>query len=282
MVKVLSDSTCDLSPELVKRYDISIIPLHVYLGEEEHLDGDLTLEQIYDWSNTHNLTPKTSAPAMEDVIKIYKNYINDYDEMIVFTISASMSASCEVCRLAAEEIGAADRIKVIDSQNLSTGVGHLVIESAVMAKEGKNVKEIEETILKLRPMVRSSFTVDTLTFLHRGGRCSGLAAFLGSALKIHPRIVVEDGAMHSDKKYRGSLDKAILKYVKDLGEILLRAKPDRVFITHSNCSKEVIEMVRDYLAGLNVFKEIFETRVGGVVASHCGPGTLGVLFIENQ
>ena len=282
MVKVLSDSTCDLSPELVKRYDISIIPLHVYLGEEEYLDGDLTLEQIYDWSNTHNLTPKTSAPAMEDVIKIYKNYINDYDEMIVFTISASMSASCEVCRLAAEELGAADRIKVIDSQNLSTGVGHLVIESAVMAKEGKNVKEIEETILKLRPMVRSSFTVDTLTFLHRGGRCSGLAAFLGSALKIHPRIVVEDGAMHSDKKYRGSLDKAILKYVKDLEEILLRAKPDRVFITHSSCSKEVIEMVRDYLAGLNVFKEIFETRVGGVVAAHCGPGTLGVLFIENQ
>ena len=190
-----------------------------------------------------------------------------------------MSASYNVCRLAAEEIGEEDRITVIDSANLSTGVGHLVIEAAIMASEGKNMHEIEEAMTKLKGLVRSSFTVDTLTFLHRGGRCSSVAAFFGSALKLHPRIVVENGAMHSDKKYRGTLDRVIMKYTEDLREELQDAKKDRVFITHS-CTPEIVDKVKDFLKSLNIFDEILDTKTGGVIASHCGPGTLGVLYMK--
>ena len=280
MVKVLSDSTCDLSVELRERYNVDIIPLHVRLGDEEHLDGiDITPEEIFAWSDQNNTTPKTSAPSSSDVIEIYKKNLEKYDQLVVFTISASMSASNNVCRLAAEELGASDRITVIDSANLSTGVALLVIEAAIMASEGKNMQEIEKNILELRGKVRSSFTVDTLTFLHRGGRCSSVAAFFGSALKLHPRIIVENGAMRSDKKYRGSIEHVIMKYVEELTEVLKKARTDRVFITHS-AKREIVEKVKDFLKGLNIFKEILVTKAGGVISSHCGPGTLGVLFIE--
>jgi len=282
MVRVLSDSTSDLSLELIKRYNIGIIPLHVSLGGDEYIDGvNIDSDMIFKWSDEHRTTPKTSAPSLEDVTAIYTENLKKYDQLVVFTISASMSSSFQVCRMAAQALSAESRITVIDSENLSTGVGHLVIESAIMAEQGKNMKEIEEYCLKARKYVRSSFTVDTLTFLHRGGRCSGLAALLGSALKLHPRIVVENGAMHSDKKYRGSLNKVIMKYVMDLEADLKKAKPDRVFITHSWCDTQIVENVRQYLEGLGVFKEVLETTTAGVVSSHCGPGTLGVLFMEN-
>ena len=136
MVKVISDSTCDLSLELRERYNIDIIPLHVYLGKVEYRDGiDITPEKIFTWSDANNTTPKTSAPSSEDVIEVYKKNLEKYEQLVVFTISSSMSASYNVCRLAAQEIGEEDRITVIDSANLSTGVAHIVIEAAIMASE---------------------------------------------------------------------------------------------------------------------------------------------------
>ncbi len=281
MIKILSDSTCDLSPELVERYNVGIIPLHVYLGEEEYLDGkNIFPEKIYEWSNAMGLTPRTSAPVIEDVIEEFRKYLDQGDELVVFTISSSMSASFNVCTLAAETLDATDRVAVIDSENLTTGIGHLVIEAAEMAAEGKGLREIEEMMLERRKKLKSSFVVDTLVFLHRGGRCSGLAAMLGSVLKLHPRIVVENGSMHSDKKYRGTIDKVILNYIKDLEDDLRKAKPDRIFITHSSCSDEFIAKVIAELESLGHFREILVTKTGCVVSSHCGPGTLGILYIE--
>ena len=150
-----------------------------------------------------------------------------------------------------------------------------------MAREGKNLDEIASAIDELKTRVRASFVVDILTYLHRGGRCSGLAALAGGMLKLHPKIVVKDGVMGPDKKYRGKINSAIMSYVQDIEESLLKAKKDRVFITHSGCDEEAINSVKAYLESLNVFEEILVTRAGGVVSSHCGPGTLGVLFIEN-
>ena len=283
MVKVISDSTSDLGRSLMDRYDVEMIPLHVYLGEEEYLDGvNISPDQIYKWADEHNTTPKTSAPNLEDVIGVFDSHLKAGDDLIVFTVSSSMSSSYNVCRLAVEELEAADRIKIIDSANLSTGVGLLVIEAAIMASKGQDLGAIEEQIQKYRPLVRASFVVDTLVYLYRGGRCSGLAALAGSALKIHPRIVVENGAMRSDRKYRGSLDKSILTYVQDMEEQLVRAKKDRVFITHSGCESHIVDQVRAYLSGLERFDEIIETRAGGVISSHCGPATLGVLFIAGE
>ena len=282
-VKIIADSTCDLSKDLLEKYDISVLPLHIVLGDKEYKDGlEISPDEIYEWSNTNKEAPKTSAAAISDTIDIYSKYLKSYDEITCFSISGQMSTTVNVMRMAAEELDAEDTIHIIDSENLSTGGGLLVIEAAIMAKEGKSGIEIIESINELKPFVRASFIVDTLTFLHRGGRCSGVAALAGGALKLHPKIVVENGGMKPDKKYRGKMNSAILSYVKDLEPQIKNAKNDRVFITHSGCEEEIIQSVRQYLSELGHFEEILITRAGGVISSHCGPGTLGVLFIENN
>ena len=281
MVKILADSTCDLSPELIARYGIGIIPLYVHLGEEEFRDGvDITPEELFKWSDEHNTTPKTAAPGIEDIEGFLDK--DGSDEYVIFTISSSMSSSYTNCTLAADDLEITDRVFVIDSQNLSTGIALLVLKAAQMAAQGRSGSEIAQEIGKIRGKVRASFVIDTLTYLYRGGRCSGLSAFFGSALKLHPRIAVAEGAMHPEKKYRGRSSKFVLEYVRDMEQDLKAAQPDRVFITHSGCDRQIVESVRSYLEGLHHFDEILETRAGAVVSSHCGPGTLGVLFIAGD
>ena len=280
MVKIISDSTCDLSPELVAKYEIDILPLHILLGEEEYEDGkNITPEQIFAWSDEHRTTPKTSAPSLAAAVELFRPYVEEGREIVCFSISGSMSTSGNVMRLAAEELEATDRIRVVDSANLSTGIGLLVIEAAIMAQNHHTAAEIVSAMEALKPNVRASFVVDTLTYLYRGGRCNAVAAMAGGVLKLHPRIVVENGAMNASKKYRGKIASVVLSYVKDMEDSLKNARPDRVFITHSGCDQAIVEEVRSYLEGLGIFQEILETRAGGVISSHCGPGTLGVLFI---
>ena len=282
MIRIISDSTCDLSKKLVEQYNIEILPLHIHLGEKEYQDGvTINPDEIYEWSDANDTTPKTAAVSIGEAVDMFEPYVKNGDELIVFSISQGMSATCSVMRLAAQELEADDSIHVIDSANLSTGIGLLVIEAAVMAQEGKSAKEIVARIEELKPLVSASFVVDTLTYLHRGGRCSGVAALAGGMLKLHPKIVVENGKMDANKKYRGKMNMVIKSYVKDMEEDLKNAKKDRVFITHSGCEDSIIEEVREYLETLNVFDEILVTRAGGVISSHCGPGTLGVLFIKN-
>ena len=266
MVKIISDSTCDLSQELLRKYDIDILPLHILLGDSEYKDGkDITPDQIFTWSDANKTTPKTSAPALADAMELFRPYAEAGREIVCFSISAGMSTSGNVMRLAAEELGASDRIKVIDSANLSTGIGLLVVEAAIMAKNNRTASQIVSEIERLKPNVRASFVVDTLTYLYRGGRCNAVAAMAGGILKLHPRIVVENGAMNASKKYRGKINSVIMDYVKDMEKDLKN-----------------VEKVRAYLEELGVFDEILETRAGGVISSHCGPGTLGVLYIAKS
>ena len=280
MVKIISDSTCDLSPELIAKYDIDILPLHILLGEDEYEDGrNITPQQIYDWSDTHKTTPKTSAPSLAEAIELFRPYIEEKREIVCFSISGSMSTSGNVMRLAAEELEASDLVTVIDSANLSTGIGLLVIEAAIMAGKGQSAAEITAAIEVLKPKIRASFVVDTLTYLYRGGRCNAVSAMAGGVLRLHPKIIVENGAMDASKKYRGKINSVIMSYVKDMEEDLKSARPERVFITHSGCDRDTVNAVRSYLESFEIFHEILETRAGGVVSSHCGPGTLGVLFI---
>lgn len=280
MIKIISDSTSDLGEELLKKYDISVLPLHVTMGENEYRDGvDITPDELYAWADANKTTPKTSAASIVEAIRLFQEYGKDGNEIICFSISESMSTTGNVMRMAAAEADMEDRVHVINSESLSTGVGLLVLEAAIMAKEGKSAKEIVEAVEALKPMVRASFVVDTLTYLHRGGRCSSVAALAGGALKLHPRIAVEGGKMDAGKKYRGKMNSVILSYVKDMEEELRNAKKDRVFITHSGCDDETILVVKEYLEGLGRFDEILITRAGSVISSHCGPGTLGVLFI---
>ena len=281
MIKIVSDSTCDLSKELVEKYDIQIAPLHIVLGEKEYLDGvEIIPDEIYAWADANEDTPKTSAIGYEDAMEIMKPLVDTDDEMIIFTISGKMSTTTNVFRMAAEELDLEDKVTIIDSGNLSTGIGLLVLKAATLVREGMSRAEIKQTIEELKEKVQASFVVDTLTNLHRGGRCSSVAALAGGVLKLHPKIVVEEGSMSADKKYRGKMDRVIMDYVKDLEDTMKEADASRVFITHSGCEQETIDKVYAYLEELQYFDEILVTRAGGVISSHCGPGTLGVLYIK--
>ena len=280
MVKIISDSTCDLSQELLERYDIAVLPLQVTLGDESYEDGvNITVDEIYQWADENKTTPKTAAPAIETAASVLAPWLDAGNDLICFSVSESMSTSANVMRLAAKELKATDRVTVIDSQNLSTGGGLLVIEAAILAKEGKSAEEITAHVKALRPLVRASFVVDTLTYLHRGGRYSSVAALAGGMLKLHPKIVVAEGKMGVSKKYRGKMTRVLPEYVEDMKEELMNARTERVFITHSGCDENTIAAVYGMLDELHHFREIHVTRAGGVISSHCGPGTLGVLFI---
>ena len=280
MIKIVADSTCDLSKELIEKYEIQVAPLHIVLGEKEYKDGEeITPDEIYAWAEENEDTPKTSAIGFEDVMKVMKPLVDTQDEMIVFTISGKMSTTVNVFRMVAEELEVEDRVSIIDSANLSTGAGLMVIKAATMLQEGKDRNEICKTVEAMKEKIKASFVVDTLTYLHRGGRCSSVAALVGGVLKLHPRIVVSEGAMSADKKYRGKMEKVILDYVTDMKETMLEADKERVFLTHSGCNQEMIDKVYSYLKELNYFEEILITRAGGVISSHCGPGTLGVLYV---
>lgn len=279
-VKIISDSTCDLSPELIKRYDVEILPLYVTLGDESLKDGvDITPDQLYAWADEHKTTPKTAAVTQADAYNVLKKYVEQGCQIVYTGISSEMSVSYGVVQLAAKEFPDA-KIAVVDSRNLSTGVGHVVIKAAELAQEGKDAFEIKEELDQFTPLVRASFVVDTITYLYRGGRCSAVAAFGATALNLKPSIVVENGKMRPDAKYHGKIDRALKKYVQAMEPSLLKARPDRVFITHSGSSEETVNAIKRYLEELNYFKEILITRAGCVISSHCGPGTLGVLYVE--
>lgn len=280
MVRIFTDSTSDLSDDLLKKYNIGMIPLHICLDTEEFRDRvEISPDQIYEWADKNNTTPKTSAASYEDIENAFRPVIEAGDEIIMLPISAQMSTTINVMQMVAEDMEAADKISVVDSANLSTGIGLSAIAAAIKAESGASREEIVAYLEEIIPKVRASFVVDTLTYLHRGGRCSAVAAMAGSILKLHPKIVVENGKMDAGKKYRGKLNSVIINYAEDMKEDLLNADPSRVFITHSGCDEGTINTVKEYLEGLNYFEEILITRAGGVISSHCGPGTLGVLFI---
>lgn len=284
MVKIIADSTCDLPKDILEEYGVSILPLHIICNEADYLDGvTITPAEIFAWADENKTTPKTSAASPGEAVELLKPYAEAGRDVVCIAISDAFSTTGNVLRMTADAINeeaGRTQVHVINSANLSTGIGLLVLEAATMAKEGMEAEQIVKNIEALVPKVRASFVVDTLTYLHRGGRCSGLAALAGGALKLHPQIVVKDGKMDVAKKFRGNMKKVLLEYTKELTDALMHAKKNRVFITHSGCDKETVDAIHEYVSGLNVFEEILETTAGGVISSHCGPGTLGVLFIE--
>ena len=279
-VRIIADSTCDLSKELVEKYGIKIVPLCIVLDEKSYFDGEeISPAEIYKWSDDNKTTPKTAAVPFDRIQAAYKEAVDAGEDIIFFGISSEMSTTCNVARIVAEDEGY-DRVFVIDSRNLSTGIGLQVIRAAELAAEGKSAEEIVAEIEGARDRVRASFVVDTLTFLARGGRCTAIESFVASALKLHPEIVVKDGKMGAGRKVRGKPSLAVSAYVDGLMPMIKNAEPSRVFVTHSGSDREIIDAVKSKLASLELFDEILETQAGGVISSHCGPNTLGVLFYE--
>lgn len=280
-VRIFSDSTCDLGEEIASRYGITIIPLCIIMGDETYYDGEgLSQKDIFRWSDENRTTPKTAAMTRERLETAVGPALSAGDDCILFVIASGMSSTYSIANLYASEDGN-ERLHVIDSANLSTGTGLLVIKAAEMAAAGASAEEIIETVEALKPKVRASFVIDTLTYLSRGGRCSSVTALLAGTLKLHPEIAVTDGAMGVGRKFRGSLESSVMKYVREHEEEMRSALPDRIFITHTMQEKDagIVPEVREYLESLGIFAEILETRAGGVVSSHCGPGTLGILYL---
>ena len=279
-IRITADSTCDLSESLLQKYEISILPLNIVLDMKSYSDGEeISPDEIYAWSEKMHKTPKTAAVAYDRALEMASAFQKNGDEMIFFGISESMSTTCNVMRMVKEELNYTG-MYIIDSQNLSTGIGLQVLRAAELAGQGLGAQEIVKQIEQERGRVRASFVVERLDYLAMGGRCSSVVALFGGKLKLKPRIEVTDGKMEAGKKYRGNQDKVILKYVQDMEMQLRQADPHRIFITHSGCEEAVIRSVEEYLKGLHHFEEILITRAGGVISSHCGPGTLGVLFYE--
>ena len=279
-IRITADSTCDLSESLLQKYEISILPLNIVLDMKSYSDGEeISPDEIYAWSEKMHKTPKTAAVAYDRALEMASAFQKNGDEMIFFGISESMSTTCNVMRMVKEELNYTG-LYVIDSQNLSTGIGLQVLRAAELAAQGLAAQEIVTQIEQERGRVRASFVVERLDYLAMGGRCSSVVALFGGKLKLKPRIEVTDGKMEAGKKYRGNQDKVILKYVQDMEMQLRQADPHRIFITHSGCEEAVIRSVEEYLKGFHHFEEILITRAGGVISSHCGPGTLGVLFYQ--
>ncbi len=282
-IRIMADSTCDLSSELIEEYGITVLPLNIVMDDASYLDGvETNPDAIYAWADANRTTPKTSAPGIEAAVELLRSAAEEGDEVCFFGISEQMSATCQVVRLAAEELDYSEHVCVVDSMNLSTGIGLQVLHAVELVQSGCSLAELEELLKEYRLRVRASFVVDTLTYLQRGGRCSAVTALMGNALKLKPRIAVADGKMGVSKKYRGNQKKTVIDYVKDMEDDLKRAEKERVFITHSGISSEIVEEVKAYLESLQHFHAIYVTRAGGVVSSHCGPGTLGVLFVDGK
>lgn len=277
-IQLVADSTCDLSPELIEKYHIAIIPLCIVMDENTYYDKEeITPSEIYKWADANRTTPKTTAAPYERAFQTLQPFMDAGKEIIFFGISEQMSTTCNVIRLIAGDMEY-DKIHVIDSMNLSTGIGLQILYAAELIADGKSVDEIVERVEQRRGKVRASFVVDTLTYLARGGRCNAVTALFGNTLKLKPQIVVERGVMGVYKKFRGKQSSVIMKYAKELEEALLHADPTCVFVTHSGCEDAIVNEVVAYLDGLDYFGKIYVTVAGGVISSHCGPGTLGVLF----
>lgn len=277
-VKVFSDSTCDLSPDLIEKHQIGIVPLYVLFNDDSFLDGiDITTQDLYNKVEQTGSLPKTAAPSPGDFITAFKPYIDAGEDIIYIGLSSEFSATLNNARLATMEFPQG-RIQVVDSRNLSTGVGLLVMKAVDYAEEGLNINEIADKVTQLIPMVETEFIIDTLEYLHKGGRCSGVTRFVGAMLKIRPSIKVVDGKMVPAQKFRGTRKKAL----KGLLDTALQHKGnidlDRIFVTHS--ISEDSPYLKEELLQATGAKEVIITQAGCVISSHCGPNTIGILFIK--
>lgn len=273
-----ADSTCDLDEELKERYHVKYFPLHINLNGKDYLDNvTITPEEIYQEYYDHKVLPKTAAVNVQEYIEHFRPWVEDGYEVIHVNLGHALSSSYQNCCLAAQELG---HVHVVDSCNLSTGTGLTVVAAGKLIEKGLDAETIAERLRAGTSRRHASFILDTLTFLSAGGRCSSVTAFGANMLKLKPCIQVDnrDGSMAVGKKYRGSLDKVLARYVKDELARYPDINPDLLFITHSGIPQDYIDLVKKTAEDTMKFKEIHITKASCTISCHCGPNTLGILF----
>lgn len=275
-IKITADSTCDLSLEIIERYNIDILPLYVVEDEKSLRDGiDVSPEDIFDFVEKTGGSVSTSAVNTNDYINHFTKIKKNCDAIIHINISSEFSSCHQNALLAAETV---EGVYPVDSRNLSTGSGHIVVEAAKMAENGASPEEIVSALKELTEKVEASFFIEKLDYLRRGGRCSALTALGANLLSLHPCIEVKDGKMGVGKKYRGNMTKVAEQYVRDRLEGRTDIQTDLIFVTHSPGDKDLVEFVKAEIPKYMKFDEIIETDAGCTVSSHCGPNTIGILF----
>ena len=277
-IKITCDSTCDLTRELYEKYNIDVTPLGIALGESLYHDGvDVCTSDVFKFVEDSGVLPKTSAVSVGEYIELFQKYVNDGYSVIHINISSEFSSCHQNAKLAAAEVG---NVYPIDSRNLSSGSGHLVIAAAELAESCDNVEEIVEKLNEMKERLDVSFVLQTLEYLKKGGRCSAIAAFGANALRLRPEIEVVNGKMQVAKKYRGSIQKSVEDYVRGRLEGRDDLQLNRIFVTHSHVPDDVLEHTVALVRELAPFSEVLVTVAGCTISSHCGPACLGVLFFK--
>lgn len=279
-IKITADSTCDLSPELLERFGVTLMPLYVQKGEGTYRDGvDITPDDIFAHVASGGALCKTAAPNIADFTALFSELSGQYDAVIHITISAEFSSSYQNACVAAEEF---DNVYVVDSRNLSTGQGHIVCEAAEMAASGADAQTIVEAMRDLALRVDASFLVDRLDYLYKGGRCSAVAALGANLLHLRPCIEVRGGKMGVAKKYRGAFARCIADYARERLTGADDIVPGRIFVTHTPCTPETVAAAHEAVRQYGHFAEVHETTAGCTISCHCGPSTLGILYIHEK
>lgn len=274
-----ADSSCDLGEEIRSRYSVEYIHGSVTVDDRKYTDGvDITPDDMYRVFREKGVLPKTSAINAAEYLEHFKKFTDKGYEVIHICLSSGITSGYQTCTLAASEL---EGVYVIDSKSLSSGFGLLVAEAGDMIEKGMAAEDIVREVNALREHVRCSFVLETLDFMRAGGRCSDIAAFAATLLNLKPCIEMnnETGTMYVSKKYRGDMDKVLLKYTEDRFEKYDNVDPKRIYITHSGTSEERINLVRDYIKSTGKFENIYVSRASCTISTHCGPGTLGVLFL---
>ncbi len=278
-IKITCDSTCDLTPELYRRFDIEVLPLEVTLGDRVCRDGvDVTTAEIYDYAKKTGALPKTSAISVGTYEDCFRRWVSEGYEVIHINISNKLSACYQNATIAAESMTG---VYPVDSLNLSSGSGQLAMAAAEMAAEGMGAAEIAEKLREMRTRLDVSFVLQTLEYLHKGGRCSGVAALGANLLKLRPEIVVSnEGTMSVGRKYRGNMEKTVLDYIRGRLEGNDNVIPGRIMVTHTDMPQELVDKAVELVKSLHPFKEVLPTSAGSTIGSHCGPACIGVLFFR--
>ena len=279
---VTTDSSCDLHPEQIKQHNIKVIPLYVNLNGEEFRDGiNITPSDIFKFVKENKKLPKTSAISQADFKLFFENILNENPdaEIVHIGLSSGLSTTYSNSVNAANEFNG--KVTSIDGKNLSTGTGLLVLYASKLANEGLSKDQIVEKVSERIPFVQASFITQEIEYLYRGGRCSALAMFGANLLKIKPRIQVIDGTMKNNGKPRGKTIPVLKQYIDDVLKEYNNPDTEICFVTHSNIEPEIAEEIVDYVKSKNIFKEVVTTIAGATITSHCGKGTLGILYIND-
>lgn len=279
-IKIVGDSTLDLSKELYEEYGIHVIGLNVNFGTENYKDGiTITRDQLYERVAKEKVLPSTGGSSPQEVEEVFRKYLDEGYEIIFVGVGSTLSTCLQSANIAKNNIGS-DKIYLVDSKNLSSGSGLLALKAGKLIKEGKTAAEIVDILEKDVPNVVAQFSVETLTYLHKGGRCSGTSKLLGHIFHVHPHILVRDGKLIVYKKPRGSMKTAIDGQIEELKNALPNVQMDNIMITDSGVTDDIRQYFVSQVSKLVDPKIIRTTPAGCVIASHCGPGTIGLLFIK--